>query len=84
MQLSMDGPNVNWKFLDDLEERRLVINPEAPDLLNIGSCGIHVLHGTYKTAHTKETDWCVDQVMKAAHGIFKKSPARRSDFLADN
>ena len=84
VQLSMDGPNVNWKFLDDLEERRLVINPEAPDLLNIGSCGIHVLHGTYKTAHTKETDWCVDQVMKAAHGIFKKSPARRSDFLADN
>ena len=31
VQLSMDGPNVNWTFLDSLEECR----KSAPDLINI-------------------------------------------------
>ena len=30
------------------------------------------------------TDWEVAQTLQAAHGIFKKSPARRSDYLLDN
>ena len=29
-------------------------------------------------------DWEVAKTLKAAHGIFKKSPARRSDYLQDN
>ena len=42
-----------------------------------------MLHGAYKTGH-KETDWEVEKNLKAAWGIFKKSPARRSDYLSDN
>ena len=45
---SMDGPNVNWAFLDSLEEYRKSQNPSAPDLFNIGSYGLHVLHGHIK------------------------------------
>ena len=56
IQLSMDGPNVNWASLDTLEEYRKIENPNAPTLINIGSCGLHVLHGAYKTA-LNETDW---------------------------
>ena len=83
MQLSMDGPHVNWAFMDQLKEHRQTEDPNAPDLVNIGSCGIHVLHGGYKTAHGV-TDWEVQKTLKASHSIFKTSPARRSDFLSDN
>ena len=39
IQVSMDGPNVNWKFYQDyFQERR---DEELPDLLKIGSCGLH-------------------------------------------
>ena len=34
--------------------------------------------------HTQETDWDVMKTFKAAHGIMKKSPARRADYLHDN
>ena len=83
VMLSMDGPNVNWKFHDTLQEYRQEENPQSPLLLVIGSCGLHVLHGAYQTAH-KKTTWEVQKVLKALHGIFKKSPARRADYLKDN
>ena len=41
IQLSMDGPNVNWAFLDTLEEYQKTEDPNAPTLINIGSCGLH-------------------------------------------
>ena len=64
VQLSMDGPNVNWLFHKDLENYRKEVNPKSPLLLVMGSCGIHVLNGAYKTAHTKETDWDVMKTLK--------------------
>ena len=42
----MDGPNANWTFLDALENYRKEEDPNAPSLLNIASCGLHVLYGT--------------------------------------
>ena len=83
VQVSMDGPHVNWAFMDVLAEYRKTQDPQSPELINIGSCGIHVLHGAYGTAQGV-TDWEVAKTLKAAHGVFKKSPARRSDYLADN
>ena len=83
VQLSMDGPNVNWAFADVLAEYRETQDPNAPNLINIGSCGVHVLHGAYQTAHGV-TDWEVGKTLKAAHGVFKTSPARISDYLSDN
>ena len=83
VQLSMDGSNVNWAFHEVLESYCKIEDPNAPTLLNIGSCGLHVLRGAYKTGH-KKTDWEVEKTLKAAYGIFKQSPARRADFLLDN
>ena len=83
IQLSVDGPNLNWAFLDTLEEYQKTEDANAPTLINIGSCGLHVLHGAYKTA-LKETDWELEKTLKAVHGIFKKSPARRADYLSAN
>ena len=46
----MDGPNVNWKFLEiyniELEEIHL------KRLLKLGSCRVHVLHGSLQTSHS--------------------------------
>ena len=82
-QISMDGPSVNWKMVDVICEFRKSEDPNSPELLNIGSCGIHVLHGAYQTAHGTN-DWEVGKTLKAGHSVFKKSPARRSDYLNDN
>ena len=76
----MDGPSVNYAFLDTLENYGKEEDPNAPSLLNIGSYGLHVLHGVYKTGHS-EIDWDVDKTVKAVLGIFKHLPTRRAGFL---
>ena len=48
IQLSMDGPPSNWSVLDKLSLQRE--GDELPPLENVGSCGLHVLHGAFKTA----------------------------------
>ena len=46
IQLSMDGPSTNWYVLqllnDDREEKGY------PQIINVGSCGLHVMHGAFK------------------------------------
>ena len=39
----MDGPNVNWKTVE-IKEYWEHNYPDGPDLIEIGSCGLHVLH----------------------------------------
>ena len=74
----MDGPNVNWKFLELLVESR--IEAEIPSLINIGSCGIHVIHGAFKTG-AKASGWGVSKILKALARLFLDSPARRADYV---
>ena len=49
LQVSMDGPNVNWTFFDmlitELDEKF------DPSLLEIGCCSLHVVHGAFQTGH---------------------------------
>ena len=47
-----------------------------------GSCGLHVLHGVYKTAQSV-TPWKLDRFLNC-FSIFKKSLARRSAYLTCN
>ena len=80
----MDGPNVNWKLHELLEETRdEESNCSAPTLLQLGSCGLHVLHGAYGTGQ-KATDWELGKLLKHCYSIFNKSPARHSDYLLAN
>ena len=72
----MDGPSVNWKLLELLQERRFENDPLAPDLLSIGSCSLHVLYGAFNTG------WQLAKVGKNCCSILNKSPARRVDCLA--
>ena len=79
----MDGANVNWKTVEVIKEYREHDNPDGPDLIEIGSCGLHVLHAAYETAQ-KAKVWNVDKLLKAIYSIFKLSPARREDHLKVN
>ena len=46
MQVSSDGPNVNWKFLDLLDESQSA--DDHPDLISIGTCGLHAIHRAFQ------------------------------------
>jgi hypothetical protein len=49
IQISMDGPNVNLKLLNDMRSNR---GESDRKLIDIGTCGLHVVHGAFQTGHT--------------------------------
>ena len=78
MQISMDGPSVNMKFLDSMKSN---VSDDQRKLIDIGSCGLHVLHGAFRTGHDK-AGWAINDFLRAIYWLFKDSPARRADFTA--
>ena len=79
IQISADGPNVNWKLLDSIAEDRSS-NEQYPILLNVGSCSLHVVHGAFRNG-MKQTNWGIDLLLKSLHSLFKETPARREDYM---
>lgn len=76
LQIAMDGPATNWKFLDQLVKER---EESAPLLLNLGCCGLHVVHGAFKSG-AQSTGWNIDSLLKALYYCFHDAPARREDY----
>ena len=74
IQLSMDGPNTNWKVFYSLQKHREEL--EYFSLLNLGSCGLHVAHGVFKTG-SQELGWDIHKILKAMWEVFQDSPAWR-------
>ena len=72
IQISMDGPNVNWAAIKIIYENCKLDDPDAHDLLGIGSCGLHVLYGEYATAQ-KGAEWNLAKFCKNIFSIFKQS-----------
>ena len=83
VQVSIDGPNVNWKTVEIIEDHRKIQDPNCPNLIVIGSCGLHVVHGDYG-AGQNATDWSLDKFLKAIYSIFKMAPACCEDYLVAN
>lgn len=77
VQISMDGPNVNWKLFE-LMERDLKFNLQL-SILNIGSCNLHIVHGSFRDG-ANASGWELDRFMSNLYWLFKDSPARREDF----
>ena len=46
----MDGPNVNKKFIKELQAELCEADIDRPLSLDIGTCGLHTVHNAYKTA----------------------------------
>ncbi|XP_056262502.1 uncharacterized protein LOC130188267 isoform X3 [Pseudoliparis swirei] len=76
ISISMDGPNVNWKFLSMLQQEHAEAFGSA-QLIVVGSCGLHTLHNAFKCGFSV---WQLEKVLRAIHTLFHNSPARREDF----
>ena len=63
LQISMDGPSTNWKFFNELSKYRCDC-----ELIDIGSCGIHIMHGAFKTG-AESTSWDIKSVLKGSYQI---------------
>ena len=50
-------------------------------LINIGSCGLHIVHNAFK-AGFEATGWDVKSFLWALYTIFYETPARREDYTA--
>ena len=81
IQISMDGPNVNWKFYGMLQD--FYSTEFGKNLLNIGSCGLHIMHNAFK-AGCIESAWGIVDFLTALYYLLKNSPARRDDFLKES
>ena len=75
-QVSMDGPIVNFKFLEKLRKDRL--ENEQHELVNIGTCGLHTIHGAFKTG-AESASWNIRKTLHGSYQILHDSPAHRDD-----
>ena len=81
LQISMDGPRVNWKLLVSLlNEDRQKEDADLPQLLNVGSCGLPVVHGAFCTG-CQSTDWKIDGFLRALWYLFHDSSASSQQLL---
>ena len=78
LQIGMDGPNVNFKALSDIKKE--IHSTYGNELLEIGSCGLHVIHGAFKMSFEKN-DWDVASYLQSLYYAFEKSPTQRSLFV---
>ena len=74
----MDGPNVDLKFLKFIQQDQK--ENEKHQLINIGSCGLHIINDAFKIGAEKP-DWRMKKILNGAFQILHDSPARREDFL---
>ena len=73
IQVSMDGPSVNWRFYNEVVKQRQEM--ELHQLINIGSCGLHIIHDAFKTG-VEKTEWCIKNALKGSFQILHDTPAR--------
>lgn len=76
VQLSTDGPNVNLKLLFDLHSHMKSTLSSKKQILDVGTCSLHIINGAYKTAH-KSVTWNLNQFLRAIYRLFKNFPSRR-------
>lgn len=77
VQLSMDGPAVNWKVYENLQKD--IKTKYDHHILNIGTCGLHVLHNAFKAGGIA-SNWQIDAFLINLHRLFKDAPARLQDY----
>lgn len=51
IQVSVDGPNISVKFVRS-HRKELRASDITHQILDIGSCGLHVVDGAFKTDHS--------------------------------
>ena len=80
LQLLKDGRNTNWNVLNLVSNH--LVESGYKNLIEIGSCSLHTVHGSFQTGATK-TGWELNKVLKAVYNIFNESPAQRDVYLKE-
>lgn len=80
LQISMDGPNVNWSFLNLLKAEK-ESEPNDRKILDLGSCGLHVLNGALQTGHNNVKNGVNDPLMLPKLAFFKTIASDLEPFL---
>ena len=82
LQISMDGRSVNHKFPEEVSKEKKA--DKQHQLVNIGSCGLHNIHGINinirQILSRYYADMNIKQILKGAFQVFHDSPAMRDDF----
>ena len=78
LQDSMDGPSVNWKLYDSIVEERNK-NDDYTALIDIGSCSLHVVHGTFRSGVQKTNVELM--VYSKPKSINKRQPASIANII---
>ena len=78
IKVSIDGANVNLKLYRDVPADRW--NEQLAAHLDLGCCGLHVIHGALKTC-VNATGWKMDLLLGSLIYLFFDSPARRKYYL---
>ena len=76
-QISMDGPNVNLRFYREFVQKYKYENYQL--LIDIGSCGLRVNHGSLGT-RVDDSQWGLKKLMKGACQLFHDTPARLDEY----
>lgn len=81
LQVCMDGPNVNLSFMKKLGDQLKEEYPDEKQLVNIGVCGLHVVHGAMKTG-MNSVQWQLSTFLRDIYYLFNDSPARRAEYTS--
>ncbi|CAG5121814.1 unnamed protein product [Candidula unifasciata] len=76
--LSRDGPNENWSFHEKVN--KLLGENYGTELLNVGSCGLHKVHGACKSVMVA-AGWGLEKVLKSMYRLLEDTPARHEDYF---
>ncbi|KAL8602788.1 hypothetical protein ACOMHN_055171 [Nucella lapillus] len=78
LQLSMDGPNVNWAAYASIQKE--MESQASKQMLQTGSCGIHIVHNAFKAGcNAAGSDWDMEDFLTKLYILFLDCPARRDD-----
>ena len=78
LQVSMDGPSTNLRFLEELQKEKKA--DQLREVIDIGTCNLHTVHRSLETGVTK-SGWNLKKLLKGAHRILHDTPARREDYF---
>lgn len=75
LDLSMDGPNVNFALQKRLQSHFLT---QDATFLDIGTCPLHTIHNGFSKG-VREIDFDIDQFIVDIKAFFKLSSAHRKN-----
>ena len=75
----MDRPVVNLMFFEKLFDYCQEIG--AHELIDIGTCSLHIIHGTFKSEF-EATSWSMNDLQKGSFQLLPDTPASRADYIS--